>query len=365
MSEIAYWVAFNLIPGLGRVRFGQLLDQFGSLEKAWDAGPEELIEAGISDALVRRIVERRSSIEPQAELRRLDESDIRVLNIDDGSYPESLKHIYDPPPLLYVKGSLLTDEDCPLAVVGTRKATMYGKEATERLVRDLVRNGVVIVSGLARGIDTVAHQVALSEGGRTIAVLACGLDIIYPPENAKLAQKIAENGALISEYPPGVKPRAENFPRRNRIMSGISLGTLVIEATERSGALITARMALEQDREVFAVPGNIFAASSKGSNRLIRDGAKLVLDVEDVLEELNLSMMPRQMAFSGITPETQTEELLLRHLCMGPVHIDELCRSAGLPASAVSSTLTMMELKGMVSQLGNMNYIVSQGVDTK
>jgi DNA processing protein len=223
----------------------------------------------------------------------------------------------------------------------------------------------MIVSGLARGIDTIAHKSALDAGGMTVAVMASGLDIIYPTENRNLASQICENGSLVSEYPLGTKPRAENFPRRNRIMSGISLGTLVVEAAVKSGALITARMALEQDREVFAVPGSVLSQLSNGPNQLIRDGAKAVLGVEDILEELQLNVSPKQIDFSQVLEASSDELMLMGYLSEGPVHIDELCRIASLPVSTVSSTLTMMELKGMVSQLGNMNYVASRGAQTK
>jgi len=366
MSEVAYWIGFNLISGIGRVKFSRLRDYFGNLEQAWNAGASELKAAGLDHRAVQAIVERRSKIDLDAEMEKLERYEVKALIMDDSSYPLRLKEIYDPPPVLYVRGKLMSDEDCSLAVVGTRRASHYGREVAEWLVGDLVRNKVIVISGLARGIDTVAHRAALAAGGRTVAVMACGLDIVYPPENQKLAQEIVENGALVSEYPLGIKPRADNFPRRNRIMSGLSLGTLVVEAAERSGALITARMALEQDREVFAVPGNIMADSSKGSNSLIRDGAKLVLTVEDILEELNLSTIPQQMELFEPLPASETESLLLELLSSDEaMHIDELCRASGLSISIVSSTLTMMELKGMVNQLGNMNYVAARGVRAK
>lgn len=351
-----------MIPGIGRVRFARLLDHFGDLNNAWNAPESELKSAGLDNRSVQAIVSHRNNIDPDTEMEKLDRYNVTVLIKDDLSYPARLKEIYDAPPVLYVRGTLIPDGEWGLAVVGTRRATMYGKEVTRRLVTDLARNRIVIISGLARGIDTVAHKAALSAGGSTVAVLACGLDMVYPPENQKLAQEIMEQGALVSDYPLGTRPRAENFPRRNRIMSGLSLGTLVIEATEKSGALITASMALEQDREVFAVPGSILSSSSRGSNSLIRDGAKAVLDADDVLEELNLNMLPHQLEFTEHLPEDKTESLLLGFLSEGPRHIDELCRSCSLPVSTVSSTLTMMELKGMVSQLGNMNYIAVRGV---
>jgi DNA processing protein len=258
---------------------------------------------------------------------------------------------------------MISDDDWCIAVVGTRRATIYGKQITEEIAADLARNNITVVSGLARGIDTIAHRSALNAGGRTLAVFACGLDMVYPAENEHLARDIMENGALISEYPLGTRPRAENFPLRNRILSGLSLGVLVTEAGEESGAMITARRALEQDREVFAVPGSILSQASRGSNRLIRDGeAKLVRDYTDILEELNLTTVARQLEMRDILPESDTESLLLKQLSAEPSHIDEVCHRSGLPAATVSGALAMMELKGMVKQIGAMNYVLAREI---
>jgi len=232
------------------------------------------------------------------------------------------------------------------------------------IVTDLVQSKITIVSGLARGIDSVAHRVALDAGGETIAVFASGLDIVYPAENTKLAQAIMEHGALISEYPLGVKPRAENFPLRNRIMSGLSLGVLVVEAGERSGALITAFQALEQNREVFAIPGSILSPASKGTNHLIQEGAKLVRNCADILGELNLTMVTQQLEIKEFSPVSEAESLVLKQLTQEPSHIDEICRRSGLTMPEVSSTLAMLELKGIIKQVGNMNYVLGQGVRT-
>jgi len=270
------------------------------------------------------------------------------------------KEVYDYPPVLYVRGSLLPEDEWCLAVVGTRRATVYGRQVTEEIVADLTRSRITIVSGLAKGIDSVAHSSALDNGGRSIAIFACGLDTVYPAENANLARRIMQQGALISEYPLGTKPRAENFPRRNRIMSGLSLGVLVVEAGEASGAMITARLALEQNREVFAIPGSILSPASKGTNHLIQDGAKLVSHYTDILEELNLTAVAHQIELKEVIPASETESLLLKQLSAEPTHIDEVCRSSGLPISTVSSTLAMMELKGSVKQVGTMNYALAR-----
>ncbi|OGO32132.1 MAG: DNA protecting protein DprA [Chloroflexi bacterium RBG_16_56_11] len=360
-TDTQFWVAFNNIPGIGRVRLAQLESYFGGLEQAWKAPAGELRRSGLDNVALRAISQWRDSISPEAEMAKLEKHHVRVLTCNDASFPARLKEIYDFPPVLYLRGSLLPEDEWCLAVVGTRRATVYGKQVTAEIVSDLARSRITIVSGLARGIDTIAHRSALEAGGRTLAVFACGLDTVYPAENEALARQIMENGALLSEYPLGSRPRAENFPRRNRILSGLSLGVLVTEAGEDSGAMITARMALEQNREVFAIPGSILSPASRGTNRLIRDGeAKLVREHSDILEELNLTAVARQIEMREVLPTSDTESVLLRQLSAEPVHIDEICRLAGLPAATVSGTLAMMELKGMVKQVGTMNYILAR-----
>ena len=355
-----YWVGFSFIPGIGRVRFGQLENHFGDLESAWKAPAGELKQARLEDAVVRAITTWRPKIALDDEMEKLERYGVQLLTWHDNGYPARLKEIYDYPPLLYIKGALTAADEWCLAVVGTRRATAYGRQVTEEIVADLARNSITIVSGLARGIDSIAHQSALEAGGRTIGVLACGLDIIYPAENLNLARRILENGALISEYPLGTKPKPDHFPRRNRILSGVSLGVLVTEAGEGSGALITANLALEQNRDVLAVPGSIFSPASRGTNNLIQEGAKLVRNCQDILEELNLRAVAQQLEFKQILPETETESTLLKRLSTEPAHIDDICAGAGLPVSTVSSTLAMMELKGMVRSVGNMSYVLAR-----
>ena len=356
MSDLKYWVTFNRIHGIGRARFSQLETFFGNLESAWHAGTADLEAAGLDARSIRSIISLRPTLSPDSEIEMLRRHGVTALTWNDVAFPSRLKEIYDVPPVLYIRGSLLPEDEWAIAVVGTRRATVYGREVTKRLVADLVRNRITIVSGLARGIDSVAHRAALDAGGRTVAVLACGLDMVYPPENVQLAQSIMDQGALISEYPLGTKPRADFFPRRNRIMSGLSLGVVAAEADEGSGALITANIALEQNREVFAVPGSILSPTSRGVNRLIQDGAKLVRNTEDILEELNLTMIPQQPEMRDLAVGNETESLLLKFITFEPVHIDEICRNSRLPIATVSSTLAMMELKGVVRQLGGMNY---------
>ena len=361
-KDIKYWVGFSLIPGIGRVKLAQLDNYFSSLDKAWQATTVDLKHAGLDKNSIRAVTSWRPKISLEAEMEKLNRFGVKVLTWHDQDYPSRLKEIYDYPPILYVRGSLLPEDEWCLAVVGTRRATVYGRQVTEEIVADLAQSKITIVSGLAKGIDSVAHQAALEAGGRSIAVFACGLDIVYPAENANLARRIMQHGALISEYPLGTRPKADNFPRRNRIMSGLSLGVLIAEAGETSGAMITARLALEQNREVFAIPGSILSPASNGTNHLIQEGAKLVRDYTDILEELNLTAVARQIEMKEVIPASDTESLLLKQLSAEPTHIDEICRSSGLSTSAVSSTLAMMELKGLVKQVGAMNYVLAREV---
>jgi DNA processing protein len=361
-KELQYWVGFNIVPGIGRVKFSQIENFFGKLENAWKAGPADFKQAGLDSNVIKAIETCREQTDLDAEMEKLERGAVKAYTYHDAEYPARLKEIYDYPPLIYVKGNFLPQDEWCLSVVGTRRATIYGRQVTEEIVADLAQNGITVVSGLARGIDTVAHRRALESGGRTIAIFACGLDTIYPGENTNLARSIIERGALVSEYPLGTKPKPDYFPRRNRIMSGMSLGVLVIEADESSGAIITAHIALEQDREVFAVPGSILSPMSRGTNTLIQEGAKLVRNCADILEELNLTVNARQMEMKEIIPASETESLLLKQLGTEPTHIDQICRNSGLPISSVSSNLAIMELRGMVKQVGAMNYVLAREI---
>jgi DNA processing protein len=357
--ERKYWIAFARVPRIGRVRVTQLEEHFGRLEHAWSASPGELRAAGLDSGTASALVTARSEVEPDAEVETLARHGITALTWHDEAYPQQLREVFDRPPVLFVRGTLEPADEWSVAVVGTRRVTVYGRQAAEEMSRGLAANRITVVSGLARGVDAVAHRGALEAGGRTIAVLACGLDLVYPPEHKRLAAEIVERGgALISDYPPGTQPRSEFFPRRNRILSGISLGVLVVEGDVKSGALITARQALEQNREVFAVPGSIYSPNSRGTNKLIQDGeAKLTLTVEDVLAELNLSMAAHQIEMTQLVPPDDMEATVLRHVTAQPVHIDEVRRESGLPIATVTSTLAMLELKGLVRQVGRMNYV--------
>lgn len=362
-TDLTYWVAFSRVPSIGRARVQLLLRHFGSLLDAWYASAEAFKEAGLDHRAATAIATVRSRLDPYAEMERLERMGVRALTWEDTDYPRRLKEIYDLPPVLFVKGTLLPEDERSVAVVGTRRATAYGREVATQLATDLARSGVTIVSGLARGIDAIAHRAALEAEGRTIAVLGNGLDVTYPPEHAPLAAQITQHGALVSEHPLGVRPDAKNFPRRNRIMSGMTLGTLVIEAPVGSGAIWTVRHALEQNREVFCVPGSIFSPTSRATNLLIQEGAKLVMDYKDVLEELNLSGIGEQLPLPALfAPSDDTEATLLSHITYDPVHIDEVGRLSGLPMATVSGTLAMMELRGLVKQVGAMNYIRTREV---
>ncbi len=355
-----YWVGFNIVRGIGPVRLRALLDYFGDVEQAWHAPSQELVSAGLDRRSVESLLAARSAIDLDQELERIRDDGVRLLTWQSPGYPRLLLQIHDPPPVLYVKGSIVENDAWAVAVVGTRRASSYGREVTRQLAASLARSGITIVSGMARGIDGEAHRAALEAGGRTIAVLGCGVDVIYPPEHRNLAAEIAAHGALVSDYPMGTKPEGRNFPPRNRIISGLSLGVLVVEAGRRSGAHITADFAAEQGRDVFAVPGSILARGSAGTNRLVQDGAKVVLGPEDILEELNLTMVVEQVEARQVLPADETEAVLLSHLSTEPVHVDELQRQLELPIAQVSSTLALMELKGMVRQVGSMKYIIAR-----
>lgn len=363
LDELAYWIAFNRVSGIGPVSFKSLLDYFhNDLAAAWQADSKELAGAGITQKTIENIIKLRSTSTPQRELEKLERLRIRVITWKDKNYPPLLREIDDAPPVLYTYGTLTDADRFALAVVGTRNSTTYGRQVTERIVNELAKGQVTIVSGMALGIDTIAHTAALDAGGRTIAVLACGLDTIYPPTNRGLARRMVESGqgVLVTEYPLGIQPEGGNFPARNRIISGLSLGVLVVEAPEKSGALITADRALKQGREVFAVPGSILSSKSAGVNKLIQDGARPVMEVKDILEALNLFLVPQHVEMQAILPDNDEERMLLKLLSHDPCHVDELIRSSELSTTIVISTLTMMELKGMIRQVGGMQYVLAR-----
>lgn len=294
-------------------------------------------------------------------MSRAEEENIRKITLQSKDYPAILKEIHDPPKELYIKGKIINQDKVAVGVVGTRKCTQYGKQVTFDIAGKLAKLGITIVSGLAKGIDTFAHQAALENNGRTIAVLGTSLDreSFYPSSNYDLGEKISQQGAVISEYSPGTWGTQFTFPQRNRIISGLSLGVIVIEAPEQSGALITAALALEQNREVFAIPGSIYEKNSQGTNKLIKIGAKLVFDVDDILEELNLSHLTTKPKKKKIKPENKEEEIILSLVSAQPIHIDEIIKQSKLPTSIVNSTLMILELKGGIRNLGKGNYVLT------
>lgn len=358
MNSKTYWVGFNYVKGIGSVRFRALLDFFGDLTIAWQAPYDALKAAGLPPKVIENLLLVRKGLELDRILDNITRQNIQIYTWDDDEYPARLKQIDQPPPVLYVKGTLIPQDDWAVAVVGTRRITAYGRQVAGELGGYLANNGITVVSGLARGVDSVAHEAALNHAGRTISVLGCGVDRIYPPENRQLADRIISQGALISDYPPGTPPDSANFPPRNRIISGLSRATVVVEAGKESGALITATFAVDQGRDVFAVPGNIYAPQSKGANELIQQGARPLLAFEEILDSLNLKQVPQQQNLRIVFPANELEAELLGTLEGEPLHIDEIGQKSGLPIDKVSATLAMMELKGMVRNVGNMSYIL-------
>ena len=357
-DELRYWLGLNGLASVGAVRMRYLIEHFGSAKEAWAAKAGALVEAGLSRTLSDRMVEQRPSmqLETLVEQLRLVKADV-VTYLDD-TYPVALHNLPDAPAMLYVRGQLSSADEKALAVVGTRKATRYGRDAAHFLSSEVAQRGVTIVSGLAQGIDAAAHEGALDGGGRTIAVMGNGIDHFYPRANQDLARRIVEHGAVISEFPIGTAPQRANFPRRNRIISGLSLAVMVVEAPERSGALITAETALEQGRDVFAVPANIFNNAGKGTNRMIQEGARLISSPEDILDELNMTYERVQTSekTTKVAPASDLEKKILSFVEAEPIHIDDIARGTGLPVYEVSATLTILELKGLIHLSGAMQY---------
>lgn len=352
-----YFIGFNKIWGIGPARIRALMDYFGNLERAWMASSSSLRQAGMGPRTVEMIVEARQSLDLETELARVKQAGLEMVTWDDLEYPSRLAEIHHPPPLLYQLGEFAPADRWAVGIVGTRQASTYGNSVTELISSHLAASGITVVSGLARGIDAVAHRAALNAGGRTIAVLGSGLDTIYPPEHRKLAEAIKRQGSVISDYPLGTQPEPANFPPRNRIISGLSLAVIVTEAGESSGALITADFAAEQGRDVLAVPGDITRATSYGCNRLIRDGAQPIISIGDVLEVLDLELMARHEAIARALPDDNNERTVLQTLSDDPQHIDEIYASSRLTMHEVSASLSMLELKGRVRHVGGMKYI--------
>lgn len=358
--EHCYHIAFSYVLNLGPINFSRLVNYFGTAEQAWESDKGDLLKAGLSERLASAVVETRSSISLSEILDKLDAIDAYVLTPDSHGYPAALKEIYDPPYCLYVRGKMTVDDQLALAVVGSRKMTSYGRSSAEAFVSELVKHGLTIVSGLALGTDAVAHKAALKAGGRTIAVLASGVDTITPYSNVEIARSILKNdkGAIISECPLGTKPRKQSFPVRNRIISGLSLGTLVVEAGKKSGTMHTAKSCLEQGRDVFAVPGSIFNSQSEGTHYLIKSGAKLVHSVGDILDEISLEQTEIQLESAGIFPGSEEETAIVDILREEPLGLDALANITNTEVSVILSVLTKLEMKGLIKSIQGQKYAV-------
>lgn len=363
-DPIVSWLALKMIPNLGNITYRRLLDRFGDPTNVFNAKLDELLEVeGIRAKTAKRIVSNEWEGDPQEELQRLKKIGARLITIFDSSYPTDLKQIHDPPPLLYIKGNDLPLKKTMIAVVGSRNPSHYGLKVTEEICQGLAMLDISIVSGMAKGIDAAAHWGCLRRKGFTVAVLGSGIDVIYPSSNVKLYNHIMENGSVITEFPLGTPPEGRNFPIRNRIISGLSKGVVVVEASRRSGSLITASLALEQGREVFAVPGSIESFKSTGTHFLIKQGAKLVENADDILQELGLSSPysgdgtpPKKVT---VPPLEEDERRVFDILSNYPIHIDHIVRSSMLDSAMVASLLTRLELKGAIKQLPGKMFVIN------
>lgn len=356
-----FWLGLNLIKGIGSSRLRGLYVYFqGDLEAAWHASADELENAGLDEKVIEQFFTQRRKLKVDRVWKRFLELDAQICTFVEPEYPSLLKELPSAPPLLYYRGRLSIEDDRALAIVGTRRATTYGRDVARQMATAVAQAGITVISGLAIGIDGIAHTAALESSGRTIAVLGNGIDRIYPVENQKLAETIIsqDQGAIISEYPPGTPPDAKHFPSRNRIISGLALGVLIVEAPPNSGTMHTANAAAEQGREVFAIPGNILSLNSQGTNLLIQEGAKLVTQPQDILDELNLShrLAQTRQAVRKISPSDVVEAALIELLELEPLHVDEIAIQSGMTIHDVSARMTMMSLKGMVRETAPMTY---------
>lgn len=355
LDNLAYLNALNCLPFLGPRRITAMIRYFRTAKRAWEAPEQDLQKVEGLSGFVSRIIEARAKIDPHLEWNRIEEHGVKCAGVDSLEYPALLRELPCPPPVLYYRGVLNTDRSLSIAIVGSRRSTFYGKEVAHRLAGELAAAGVDIVSGMALGIDTAAHRGCLENSGYTVAVLGCGLDCCYPPANADLMEQIASSGAVVSEFPLGTKPMPGHFPQRNRIISGMTLGTVVVEATAKSGSLITADLALEQNREVFAVPGNIGSPYSRGCHQLIKEGAHLVESAADILKEIMFeqaagSREEQLTITSSGSSLTEAEKALLGAIPYQPMHIDDIVRSVEGTASEVITTLLALELKQVIRQ---------------
>lgn len=360
LDDTKYYNAFNLIEGIGPARFKKLFFYFKNLENAWRAGIQDLEQSGLDKKICEKILKLRPAISPDKEWEKLTAEKITAITFNDKNYPKLLKQIYDPPAILYIKGNLDSAIDMPLAVVGSRKVSTYGLQVIKDIVGALARSGLSIVSGMAYGVDTAAHETAISNGAKTVAVLASGLDSYNLSPRKQIAEKIIANGALISEYPFGKPAKKHHFPLRNRIVAGLVPAVLVIEAREKSGAMITPRLALEANRDVFAVPGSIYSPGSVGTNNLIKQGAKAVTSHQEILEELGLTKIEECTNNKNIVSASDDEKTILSLLSAEPLHIDAIAEKTQNDASKISGLLTLMEIKGIIKNLGSGNYAATK-----
>jgi DNA processing protein len=360
MTRKALWLILHLLPGIGNELGVRLLKKFKDIESLFTASRSQLSEVtGMTREKVEQILNYQKFVSVAEEWNLSKKLGAKIITLEDKAYPKNLKEIYSPPLLLYLKGELVPEDEFSVSIVGSRLSSSYGKTVSEALASNLAEAGFTIVSGLARGIDSASHRGALAGGGRTLAVLGTGIDIIYPPENRELATRISKNGALLTEFPCGTPPKKWNFPVRNRLISGLSLGTVVVEAAERSGALITANFALEQGREVFAIPGRTTSKLSKGCNKLIKEGAKLVEDWRDIITELE-ARLPAHFRKSYQKPKPELpaeEETILNSLSSEPIDIDNIIIKNNLPVGKVLLSLLNLEMKGLVKQLPGKMYV--------
>ncbi len=361
-EEKLFWIGFSAFPGIGPKRFVLLRKYFGSAKKAWSASKEKLLKTGLNQKLVEQFVQFRQETDPLSLFLRLEKLGIKTITIGDKNYPNNLKNIDNAPFVIYIKGKLKPQDELAIAVVGTRKISSYGRQVTESLVADLVAAGLTIISGMAYGVDLLAHNTALATGGRTIGIWAGGLDSIDPGFRKNMVERIlkTKQGAIISEFPLGFSPTRGTFPARNRLISGLSLGVLVTEAARDSGSLITAEHAVKQGRKVFAVPGPITSQLTAGTAKLLQSGAKLVYHVKDVLEELNLGERAEKIKAKTVLPESKEEGIILRLLEDESKHLDQIVRESGLATAQVVSLISLMEIKGKIKNIGGMIYIINK-----
>ncbi len=362
--DLKYWLALARVPFFGAVRIGKLFRAFPNMERAFSASVTDLIEASIEPEIANRFLQERLHIDPELELKKLHAAELNVVTLADESYPALLKQIFDPPALLFYRGTLPDQNRKHIAVVGSREVTAYGSKAIEHIVGPLAESGAVIVSGLAYGVDALAHRITIDRGGTTLAVLGTGADhaSIYPAANRTLASQIlASGGAIISEFPIGTAPLKHHFPIRNRVIAGLCHGTLVIEAAQKSGSLITAKNALENGRDVYAVPGLFDAPLSEGPNNLIKMGATLVTQASDIVHTIR-SETPPGLPFAGeenvfaYQARNETERMILSFLNTQPIHVDEIAHACVVPIETISSTLTLLEMKGIIRHEGGRYY---------